>query len=61
MKLRELINRLEKLSRDGKYDNLTVEIENPWDPYQNFCAHNAYVSRYESSDLEYDYILITAK
>lgn len=59
MKLRELINRLEKLSKDGKYDDLDVEIENPEDPYQNFCTCNAYITRYESSNLEYDYIIIT--
>lgn len=59
MKLRELINRLEILSQGGKNDDLDVEIENTEDPYQNFCASNAYISRYESSNLEYDYILIT--
>lgn len=58
MKLRELINRLETLSKGGKNDNLEVEIENPEDPYQNFCAKNAYITRYESSNLEYDYIII---
>ena len=59
MKLRELINRLEILSKDGKNDNLEVEIESPEDPYQNLCAKNAYITRYESSNLEYDYIIIT--
>lgn len=58
MKLRELINRLETLSQGGKNDNLEVEIENLEDPYQNFCAKNAYITRYESSNLEYDYIII---
>jgi hypothetical protein len=58
MELRELINRLETLSMGGKNDHLDVEIENPWDDFQNFCAKNAYITRYESSDLEYDYIII---
>ena len=30
MKLRELINRLEKLSNGGKNDHLDVEIQNLW-------------------------------
>jgi hypothetical protein len=58
MKLRELINRLETLSMGGKNDHLEVEIQNLWDDYQNFCAKNAYITRYESSNLEYDYIII---
>lgn len=59
MKLRELINRLEILSQGGKNDNLDVEIQNLWDDYQNFGVKNAYITRYESSNLEYDYIFIT--
>ena len=59
MKLRELINRLETLSEGGKNDNFDVEIQNSWDDYQNFCASNAYITRYVSSNLEYDYIIIT--
>lgn len=58
MKLRELINRLEKLSMGGKNDDLEVEIGNLWDPHQNFCVRNAYISNYESSNLEYNYIFI---
>lgn len=58
MTLRELINRLEILSQGGKNDHLEVEIENLWNPFQNFCAKNAYITRYESSNLEYDYIII---
>ena len=58
MRLRDLINRLEKLSMGGKNDHLDVEIQNLEDPYQNFCAKNAYITRYESSNLEYDYIFI---
>lgn len=58
MKLRELINRLETLSEGGKNDNLEVEIQNLWDDHQNFCAKNAHITRYESSNLEYDYIFI---
>ena len=59
MKLRELINRLETLSEGGKNDNFDVEIQNLWDDYQNFCPSNAYITRYVSSNLEYDYIIIT--
>lgn len=58
MKLRELINRLETLSKGGKNDHLEVEIQNLWDDHQNFCLRNAYISTYESSNLEYDYIFI---
>lgn len=59
MKLRELINRLEALSHNGKYDNLEVEVQNVWDEYQNFFADNAFISRHVSEDLEYDYVEIT--
>lgn len=58
MELRELINRLETLSMGGKNDHLDVEIQNLWDEHQNFCVSNAYISRYVSSNLEYDYIII---
>lgn len=59
MKLRELINRLEALSHNGKYDNLEVEVQNVWDESQNFFADNAFISRHVSEDLEYDYVEIT--
>lgn len=58
MKLRELINKLEILSDGGENDYLDVEIENICDSYQNFCIKNAYITRYESSNFEYDYIII---
>lgn len=58
MKLRELINRLETLSKGGKNDNLEVEIEDPEYDFQNFCVSNAFITRYVSSDDEYDYIII---
>jgi hypothetical protein len=58
MKLRELINRLETLSKGGKNDNLEVEIENLWDPYQNLCVRNAYIASYKSSNIKHDWIII---
>jgi hypothetical protein len=58
MRLRELINRLETLSQGGKNDDLVVEIEDPEDNYQNFCVDNAYITRYDSSNDEYDYVII---
>lgn len=61
MKLRELINRLEALSHNGKYDNLEVQVQNVWDEHQNFFADNAFISRYVSENLEYDYVEITTK
>lgn len=61
MKLRELINRLEILSHGGKNDDLDVEIENLWDPYQNLGVRNVYISSYKSSNLEHNYITIETK
>ena len=60
MRLRELINRLEKLTENGKYDNLDVVVENPNDPWQNICLSNAFRDRIIESDYECDYILLTA-
>lgn len=59
MTLRQLIERLEVLSQNGKNNNMEVQIQNSFDPYQNNFATNAYIDRYVSSNLEYDYILIT--
>lgn len=61
MKLRELINRLETLSKGGKNDNLEVEIEDLWNPYQNLGVRNAYISSYKSSNIEHSYITIETK
>lgn len=59
MTLRQLINRLEMLSNNGRNDHMEVQIQNPFDQYQNDFAMNAFIDRYISSNLEYDFILIT--
>ena len=59
MKLRQLINKLEMLSNNGRNDNMEVQIQNPFDPFQNDFATNAFIDRYVSTNLEYDFILIT--
>lgn len=59
MTLRQLINRLETLSNNGKNDGMEVQIQNTFDPFQNDFAMNAFIDRYVSSNLEYDFILIT--
>ena len=59
MTLRQLINRLEMLSNNGRNDNMEVQIQNTFDPFQNDFATNAYIDTYVSSNLEYDFILIT--
>ena len=56
MKLRDLINKLEKISNNGKYDELEVEVLNPFDNYQNIETYNVYIEE----DYEYDCILITS-
>lgn len=60
MKLRDLINKLEKISNNGKYDELEVEVLNPFDNYQNIETSNVYIDRCIEEDYEYDYILITS-
>lgn len=59
MTLRQLIDRLETLSQNGRNDHLEVQIENPFDEYQNTHAANAFIDRYVSSNHEYDFIYIT--
>lgn len=59
MTLRQLINRLEMLSNNGKNDHMEVQIQNPFDQYQNDFAKNAFIDRYVSTNHEYDFILIT--
>lgn len=58
MELRELINRLEALSKGGKNDHLYVEIENPEDPSENLCVCNAYILKDKSNNSESNYIFI---
>ena len=38
---------------------MEVQIQNTFDPFQNDFATNAFIDRYVSSNLEYDFILIT--
>lgn len=59
MTLRQLINRLETLSNNGRNDGMEVQIQNSFDPFQNDFATNAFIDRYVSTNLEYDFVLIT--
>lgn len=66
MKLREFINHLEKLSKNGKNDNMSVEL---WDGESYFCDGNAdtsemgipQINRFSVENDEYDYIIIHPK
>lgn len=64
MKLRELINRLEYLSNNGKFDELDVEV---FDSYMSYNANgndvcepinSVFIDRYISDNDEYNYIQI---
>jgi hypothetical protein len=57
--LRELINRLERLARNGKNDNLTVSVDIGED--QEVSITGAFIDRYESSNDEYDYISLQSE
>lgn len=57
--LRELINRLEKLSKNGRNDNLPVSVDIGDD--QEVSITSAYMARYESSNDEYDYISLQSE
>lgn len=59
MTLRQLIDRLEMLSNNGRNDHMEVQIQNAFDPFQNDFATNAFIDRYVSTNHEYDFILIT--
>lgn len=59
MTLRQLINRLETLSNNGRNDGMEVQIQNSFDQFQNDFATNAFIDRYVSTNLEYDFVLIT--
>lgn len=59
MTLRQLIDRLEMLSNNGRNDHMEVQIQNVFDPFQNDFATNAFIDRYVSTNHEYDFILIT--
>ena len=67
MKLRELINRLEKLSHNGKNDNMDVEAwsESEGDVYDlnrlGLSVTNAYIDRFSSANDEYEYIQIVTE
>ena len=64
MKLRELINRLEELSNNGKNDNMDVEVwsESEGDVYDlnrlGLSVKNAYIDRFCSPNDEYEFIQI---
>ena len=57
--LRELINRLEKLSKDGRNDNLPVSVDIGDD--QEVSITGAFIDRYESSNDEYNYISLQSE
>lgn len=57
--LRELINRLEKLSKDGRNDNLPVSVDIGDD--REVSITGAFIDRYESSNDEYDYISLQSE
>lgn len=60
--LRELINRLEKLSMGGKNDNLPVSMDiGDYGDYQEVSITGAYIDRFESSNDEYDYISLQSE
>lgn len=60
MNLRELINRLEELSNNGKNDNMIVSCQDPFDPNtEGEPVKNVWIERYVSPNDEYDYIQIT--
>lgn len=55
-KLRELINRLEELSKNGRNDGMTVEVV---DIDGDGCnISNVYIDRYVSSNDEYEFIAL---
>lgn len=64
MKLRELINRLEELSKNGRNDNMDVEVFS--NEHNDIIDGNeigdavtgAYISRFITSNDEYDFIQI---
>lgn len=64
MKLRELINRLEELSHNGRNDNMDVEVYS--EEHNDIIDGNeigdavtgAYISRYVTPNDEYDFIQI---
>lgn len=66
MKLREFINHLERLSNNGKNDNMSVEL---WDGESYFCDGNEdtsemgipQINRFSVENDEYDYIIIQPK
>lgn len=59
--LRELINRLEKLSMGGRNDNLPVFVDIGEGDYQEVSITGAYIDRYESPNDEYDYISLQSE
>lgn len=64
MKLRELINRLEELSHNGRNDNMDVEAwsESEGDVYDlnrlGLSVKNAFIDTFSSPNDEYEFIQI---
>ena len=46
--LRELINRLEELSNNGRRDGMTVELSDP--DFGNYVIKGAYIERFNNCD-----------
>lgn len=55
-KLRELINRLEELSKNGRNDDIPLKVLDA-DGYGSSISE-VYIGRYESSDDEYEFIAL---
>ena len=64
MKLRDLINRLEELSKNGKNDNLDVEVwsedlgSTSYGNDDTVSVKKAYLNRYISPNSEFVYVQI---
>lgn len=60
LKLRELINRLEELSNNGRRDDMSVEISDP--DFGNYEIKGAYIEQFnncgtfDESDDSYEYV-----
>lgn len=56
MKLRQLIDRLEALSKGGRNDNMEVEAFFSPDENDSNIVQRAYIDTYKSDNDEYDFI-----
>lgn len=57
MRLRELIDRLEKLSNGGKNDSMEVLVEDEQETVESM-VNDAYINRYSSENDYYEYITL---